>query len=88
MAKQTTLIEINGKFYPSVVEVADEPITDIYENISYDDLAEMFIAERYTTKKEIAIQRQKDEKPEEFAEYYAYCEQCKLRAKEIKNVKE
>ena len=78
MAKQTTLIEINGKYYPSVVEVPDKPIID---NRTYEEKVVALIREKYTIDQELAIQRQKDEKPEEFAEYYAYCEQCKLKVK-------
>ena len=38
------------------------------------------IHERYSTDDEIAILRQRDSKPEEFAEYNAYVEQCKTTA--------
>jgi hypothetical protein len=39
------------------------------------------IRERYTIDKELAILRQRDTKPEEFAEYNAYVEQCKAEVK-------
>ena len=35
---------------------------------------------------EFAILRQRDEKPEEYAAYYAYCEQCKAFVKEQKSM--
>lgn len=38
---------------------------------------EELIRERYSISDEFAIQRQRDEKPEKFAEYYAFCEQVK-----------
>lgn len=38
------------------------------------------IRERYSLDDEIAILRQRDSKPEEFAEYDAYVEQCKTTA--------
>lgn len=40
------------------------------------------IRNRYSVDEEIAILRQRDAKPEEFAEYNAYAEQCKAKAKE------
>lgn len=49
---------------------------------SYGELVNMEIRKRYSESEEFAILRQKDEKPEEFAEYYAYCEECKTRVKE------
>ena len=39
------------------------------------------IRERYSISDEFAIQRQRDEKPEEFAEYYNFCEQVKAEVK-------
>lgn len=39
------------------------------------------IRQRYSLNDELAIQRQKDTKPNEFAEYNAYCEQCKQQVK-------
>ena len=37
----------------------------------------------YNISQEFAILRQKDEKPEEYAEYYAYCEECKAYVKKM-----
>lgn len=41
------------------------------------------IRQRYTIDQELAILRQRDSKPEEFAEYNAYVEQCKQEAKTL-----
>ena len=49
--------------------------------ISYDELVDSKIRARYTISQEFAILRQRDTKPEEFAEYNAYCEQCKAEAR-------
>ncbi len=49
--------------------------------ISYDELVDSKIRARYTVSQEFAILRQRDTKPNEFAEYNAYCEQCKAEAK-------
>lgn len=40
------------------------------------------IRKRYTVDQELAVQRQRYRKPEEFAEYDAYCEECKAKVKE------
>lgn len=50
---------------------------------SYDELVDAEIRKRYTVSQEFAILRQKDEKPDEYAEYYTYCEQCKATVKEL-----
>ena len=48
----------------------------------YPERVTALIRERYTLDAELAIQRQRESKPEEFAEYNAYCEECKERARE------
>ena len=53
----------------------------------YGDLVNQKIRERYTISEEIALLRQRDEKPEEFAVYNEFVEQCKAEAKaEIGNL--
>ena len=52
---------------------------------AYEDLVESLIRQKYTISNELAILRQKDDKPEEFQEYYAYAEQCKAKARETIN---
>lgn len=49
---------------------------------TYEERVVQLIRERYDLDAELAILRQRDSKPEEFAEYNAYCEECKVRAKE------
>lgn len=49
--------------------------------ISYDELVDSKIREKYSVSQEFAILRQRDTKPTEFAEYNAYCEQCKAEAR-------
>ena len=41
------------------------------------------IRKRYTVNQELAILRQRDTKPEEYAEYYAFVENCKAEVKKI-----
>ena len=43
---------------------------------------EKLIRLRYSVSDEISILRQRDEKPEEFAAYHAYAEECKRAVKE------
>ena len=48
---------------------------------SYEERVEQLIRARYSLNEELAIQRQRGTKPNEFEEYFAYCEQCKAEAK-------
>ena len=50
--------------------------------ISYEQIVSDLIRERYTVDQELAINRQRDTKPEEFKEYFDFCEQCKIKAHE------
>ena len=60
-----------------------------YEKSPKPDYAELivgFIREAYSLNDEIAIQRQREnseEKIQEFNDYNAYCDQCKVRAKAV-----
>lgn len=49
---------------------------------TYEEKVVMLIRERYSLDSELAIQRQRDSKPEEFQVYFNYCEECKRRAKD------
>lgn len=53
-------------------------------SVDYGDAINQKIRERYSESQEFAILRQKDDKPEEYAEYYAYCEECKAYVKQMK----
>ncbi len=48
---------------------------------TYEERVQALIWERYSIADELAILRQRDTKPEEFAAYFEYAEQCKLQAK-------
>lgn len=54
-------------------------------NISKDKLygarVSELIRERYSLDAELAILRQRDEKPDEYQAYFAFCEECKARAR-------
>lgn len=49
---------------------------------TYEERVEQLIRERYSLNEELAIQRQRDTKVDEFNAYYEYCEDCKTKAKE------
>ena len=49
----------------------------------YPALVEELIRKRYNISQELAIHRQRDTKPNEFANYNSYCEECKATAKRI-----
>lgn len=53
-----------------------------YSNISYDDLVNGMVRDKYSESEEFAILRKAmNFKGEEFEEYNAYVESCKLQAK-------
>ena len=51
------------------------------QDLKYEDEVVRLIRRKYSLSAELAIGRQRDEKPEEWAEFYAYCEQCKAEAR-------
>ena len=58
----------------------------IKTTIDYPQLVENKIRTKYSVSAELAILRQRDTKPEEFAEYNAFCELCKAEAKNELNI--
>ena len=48
---------------------------------TYKQKVSCLIREKYSIDDEIAILRQRDTKPEEFAEYNKFCEDCKTLVK-------
>ena len=57
----------------------------VLKNISkdrlYPNLVSRLIRERYSVDDEMAILRQRDEKPDEYQAYFAFCEECKTKAR-------
>lgn len=79
---------VNGKY----VEMTPEEIAQAqaqseqsekehWQTVDYGEAINTEIRKKYSESQEFAILRQKDEKPEEYATYYAYCEKCKLYVK-------
>lgn len=52
-----------------------------YAPSGYEDEVVRLVRQRYDVEAEFAILRQRNEKPDEFNEYYAFVEGCKARAK-------
>jgi len=53
-----------------------------YTEAQYEQRVTELIRERYSVSAELAVLRQRDTKPDEFAAYNAYAEECKARARE------
>ena len=58
------------------------------EKTDYAALVDAEIRKKYSISAELAILRQRDTKPEEFAEYDAYVEKCKADARELLGISE
>ena len=71
-----------GLYFEGEEPVKPQEIIDKENALKYEDLIISKIREKYTIDQELAILRQRDTKPQEFAEYDAYVEQCKLEAKQ------
>ena len=57
---------------------------EYWQSVPYDEAVNAEIRKKYSESAEFAILRQTDEKPNEYAEYYSYCEECKAYVKEQK----
>lgn len=75
----------NGKIeydYLDIPEMPEEETAPDTPVIPYGERVDSLIRERYSLSEELAILRQKDEKPEEYEAYYNYAEECKAKARE------
>lgn len=70
------LLKLNLKDHPEAVRKG------------YERLVEEAVSEKYTIRQEIAILRQRDRKPEEFAEYDSFVEACKRDLKKAIGMEE
>lgn len=79
---------VNGKY----IEMTEEEIAEAqaqselaekehWQNVDYGEAINTEIRKKFTESEEFAILRQKNEKPDEYAEYFAYCENCKALVK-------
>lgn len=91
-----TIVEVDKQHEDCCFEDFNEDLTFSVEKynarkqqenkLNYKKEVQRLIALRYDIYDELAIQRQKAEKPEEYKEYYDYVEQCKSQAKELCNI--
>ena len=75
-AKAIAAMTYNADDYEEVDEL---PVA--FDETSYKAAVERLIRERYSVADELGILRQRDTKPQEFAEYNAFAEQCKAQAR-------
>lgn len=84
---------VNGQY----IEMTEEEIAamqaeaakaeaEYWASVDYGDAVNNEIRKKYSESQEFALLRQKDDKPEEYAEYFAYCEECKTTVKEKKGI--
>lgn len=66
---------------PTLVKREEPKLTPEQIREKYESEVNALIREKYTLSQELALLRQRDTKPEEYAEYNAYCEACKAQAK-------
>lgn len=90
-----TIVEIEEKYNDCCFEDFNEDLTfnvDKYNarklknqqeknDLKYENKIVSKIRQKYSVNQELAILRQRDTKPDEFAEYNEYVEQCKAEAK-------
>ena len=65
-----------------IINPTQEQLVEPIQPKTYEERVSELIHQRYSIDAELAIHRQRDEKVEDFQEYYEYCEECKRRARE------
>lgn len=85
------IVEIDDKYADCVASDFNQDLSfsiDKYKSrketeakIEYENKIVALIRKKYNINQELAILRQRDTKPEEFAEYHKYVEQCKAQVK-------
>lgn len=75
------VITVPDEEHAALYEECDAADRPLYSRDDYCREVERLIALRYSHGKETEINRERDEKPERFAEYMDYIGQCKQRAK-------
>ena len=85
------IVEIDDKYADCVASDFNQDLSfsiDKYKSrketeakIEYENKIVALIRKKYNVNQELAILRQRDTKPEEFAEYNAYVENCKRQIK-------
>ena len=74
-------IELTPEEITAMEAEAEQIEREHWQSIDYDEAVNAKIRERDGLSNELAILRQRDEKPDEYQAYYAYCEECKAFVK-------
>lgn len=83
--EEITEEEFNELTKPKVYTPSTEEELAEIKQQNYENRVVELLRVKYSLNQELAILRQRDDKPEEFAAYNAYAEECKATAKaEIK----
>lgn len=69
------------KAYDPVRDLKRLPESKRNKETEYERYVESLIRKKYSISAELAILRQRDTKPDEYASYNEYAEQCKMIAK-------
>lgn len=87
-----TKVEIDDKYADCQVSDFNEDLTfnlakynarkQVIANEEYENKIVALVRQKYNINQELAVLRQRDTKPEEFAEYNEYVEECKQKIKE------
>lgn len=86
--KNGVIRELSPSEIATMQAEAERAEAEYWKNSGYDEAVNAEIRKRYSETQEFSILRQKDEKPDEYAEYYAYCEECKAHVKTKKGLME
>ena len=70
-------IELTAEEIAAMQADKDRLDAEYWASVDYGDAVNAKIRERYSESQEFAVLRQKEEKPDEYQEYFAYCEACK-----------
>ena len=79
-------VEMSAEEIAALQAEAEQAEKEYWATIDYDEAVNNKIREKYSVSQEFAVLRQKEEKPEEYASYYAYCEEAKAFVKSKKGV--
>ena len=80
------LVKLTPEEITAMQAEAERAEAEYWASVPYDEAVNSKIRERYTESQEFAILRQRADKPTEYAEYYAYCEDCKAFVKARKGL--
>ena len=81
VAKGITLAELESQVDNTE---ALNAVIPLFVRDNYEDVVVECIRKKYSLNQELAILRQKDEKPEEYKAYYDYAEQVKKEVKDLR----